>query len=74
MHQKWLARLTPEDLSKEVEFVMGKYFVTGAGKLNKYRTTKPIGIPFSLCSRFRSCQLRESAEKVPGLHHATGHG
>ena len=73
MHKRWLAQLTPEDLSEEVEFVMEKHFVTSAGNPDKYKTTEPVGIPFSLSSRLRSWQLRESAEKAPGLHHS-GHG
>jgi len=74
MHQEWLAQLTPEDLSGSPELVMERYFVDGDGEPVKSRTKKPVGFPDSLYSSHRPGQLREAAQKVGGLHHATAHG
>ncbi|KAK3347294.1 hypothetical protein B0T25DRAFT_298458 [Lasiosphaeria hispida] len=74
MHQEWLAQMTPKDLSGRPELIMERYFVDGAGKSVKSRTKKPVGFPYDRHSSYGSGQLREAAEKVAGLHHATAHG
>jgi len=74
MHQEWLAQLTPKDLSGSPDFIMERYFVDGAGKPVKSRTKTPVGFPYDRDSSYRSGQLREAAEKVAGLHHATARG
>ncbi|KAK3389741.1 hypothetical protein B0H63DRAFT_464248 [Podospora didyma] len=74
MHQEWLAQLTLEDVSGNPGLIMEKYFVDGAGKPVKSRTKTPVGIPHGHSSSFYCRQLREAAENVAGLHHATADG
>ncbi|KAI1819936.1 hypothetical protein F4861DRAFT_525126 [Xylaria intraflava] len=73
MHVEWLARLTPEEISSSPEWAMEKYFLT-SGQPDRAKTTTAIGFPLHTSSSYSSGQLREAADKISGLHHATGHG
>ena len=53
---------------------MEKYFVDHTGKPDPTRTAEVIGFPLDVWSSYRSGQLREAVDKVPGLHHDTGYG
>jgi hypothetical protein len=73
MHAEWLDTLTPDQLSSDPEFTMEKYFLT-AGRPDKAKTPTPVGIPFDRYSSYRTGKMREAAQKVEGLHCATGTG
>lgn len=74
MHAEWLEQQSEEDLSGSPSLIMEKYFVDSSGKPDPAKTTKVIGIPYPWSSDYRTGQLRETADRISGLHHATGRG
>ncbi|KAK7222553.1 hypothetical protein V2G26_010556 [Clonostachys chloroleuca] len=73
MHAEWLDTLTPDQLSSYPEFAMEKYFLT-AGRPDKAKTTTAVRIPFNRFSSSGPATMRDVAQKVEGLHCATGNG
>ncbi|KAK0704310.1 hypothetical protein B0H67DRAFT_557148 [Lasiosphaeris hirsuta] len=71
MHRTWLDQMTPEDLASHPAYVMEKYFVDAAGAPDRTRTKAVVAIPYRLHSSHDPGQLREAADAVRGLHHAT---
>ncbi|KAH6623406.1 hypothetical protein F5144DRAFT_623373 [Chaetomium tenue] len=74
MHAEWLARQSDEFLSGHPGWVIEKYFVDRSGEPATTRTTRVVGIPYPLSSNRLPGQLRQAAQQLCGLHHATGFG
>jgi len=76
MHIEWLNNLTPDELSRNPEWVIERYFMS-SGQIDHTKTTTVVGIPFSpddLYQRNLRKQMHEAVNKVTGLHHVTGRG
>ncbi|ETS87113.1 hypothetical protein PFICI_00941 [Pestalotiopsis fici W106-1] len=73
MHAEWLDKLTAEELSSYPDWIMERFFLS-RGQADPTKTTTVVGIPVAPSSTYRAGQIREAADKIPGLHQVTGSG
>ena len=74
MHTEWLKKLTPEQLSSHLDWVMDRYILS-SGRPDHTKTTTVVGMPLPRHNSYRPVsQMHEAASKVTGLYQATGLG
>lgn len=74
MRAEWLATRSLSDLAENPQWAMEKYFLDAAGKPDSAKTTGVVGFPLPPFSSYRVSQLREAANRVPGLYEQTARG